>query len=61
MALRQGATAEDDGYLITFTSDVNNDRSEALILTAQNLELVARIRLPERISSGMHSFWAPSS
>ena len=61
MAPRQGATAEDDGYLITFTSDVNNDRSEALILTAQDLQLVVRIRLPERISSGTHSFWAPNS
>ena len=61
MAPRPGATAEDDGYLLTFTTDVNADRSECLILSAQDLDLVARIRLPERISSGTHSFWAPSS
>ena len=61
MAPRAGATAEDDGYLLTFTTDVNNDSSEALILAAESLDLVARIRLPQRISSGTHSFWAPSS
>ncbi len=61
MAPRAGATAEDDGYLLTFTTNVNTDSSEALILTAQDLDLVARIRLPERVSSGTHSFWAPSS
>jgi carotenoid cleavage dioxygenase-like enzyme len=57
MAPRIGSRAEDDGYLVTFTSDVNADASEAVILTADELELVARIRLPERISSGTHSFW----
>ena len=59
MAPRIGSQAEDDGYLVTFTSDVNNDVSEAVILTADDLELVARIRLPERISSGTHSYWHP--
>ena len=34
MAPRDGSTAEDDGYLLTFTSDVNADRSECLILDA---------------------------
>jgi carotenoid cleavage dioxygenase len=61
MAPRPGGTAEDDGYLLTFTTDMNADTSEALILDARDLDLVARIRLPERISSGTHSFWAPSS
>jgi carotenoid cleavage dioxygenase len=60
MAPRPGATAEDDGYLLTFTTDVNRDCSEALVLTAQDLDLVARIRLPQRISSGTHSCWAPA-
>ncbi len=61
MAPRIGAQGEDDGYLVTSTTDVNEDRSEALILTAENLDLVARIRLPERVSSGTHSFWAPAT
>ena len=57
MAPRIGSQAEDDGYLVTFTTDLVNDCRDALILTAQDLDLVARIRLPERISSGTHSFW----
>jgi carotenoid cleavage dioxygenase-like enzyme len=60
MAPRPGGTAEDDGYLLTFTTDVRGDCSDAVIFTAQDLDLVARIRLPQRISSGTHSCWAPS-
>jgi len=61
MAPRAGATAEDDGYLITFTTDAVNDVSECVVLDAARPsdEPVARIRLPERISSGTHSTWAP--
>lgn len=61
MAPRSGSTAEDDGYLITFTTDMVNDRSECLVLDAANPtdEPLARIRLPERISSGTHATWAP--
>jgi len=61
MAPRVGSTAEDDGYLVTFTSDLVNDLSECLVLDAANptSEPVARIRLPERICSGTHSTWAP--
>jgi carotenoid cleavage dioxygenase len=59
MAPRIGSQGEDDGYLITFTMDVNGDRSECLILDAANPgdEPVARIALPERISCGTHAFW----
>lgn len=61
-APRLGSTAEDDGYLVTFLSDVNADTSEAVILAAQDLAAgpICRIRLPERISSGTHSYWAPA-
>ncbi len=61
MAPRVGSTAEDDGYLITFTMDMNEDRSECLILNAASPsdEPVARISLPERMSSGTHAFWQP--
>jgi carotenoid cleavage dioxygenase-like enzyme len=62
MAPRVGATAEDDGYLLTFVTDVNEDRSECLVLDAADVTAgpVARIRLPQRIASGTHSCWAPS-
>ncbi len=61
MAPRAGSAAEDDGYLITFTTDAVNDISECVILDAARPsdDPVARIRLPERISSGTHSTWAP--
>jgi carotenoid cleavage dioxygenase-like enzyme len=60
MAPRVGSAAEDDGYLVTLTTDVNNDRSECLVFDAANLTIgpVCRLRLPERISSGTHSTWA---
>jgi carotenoid cleavage dioxygenase-like enzyme len=59
-APRIGATAEDDGYLVTFVSDMNLDRSECLLLDASDIEAgpVCRIVLPHRISSGTHSTWA---
>lgn len=61
MAPRIGSTAEDDGYAITFISDINEDRSECLVFDARDLGSgpVARLRLPERISSGTHATWAP--
>lgn len=63
MAPRPGSTAEDDGWLITFTSDVINDESRCLIFDAESPAdgPVASIGLPERISSGTHATWAPAS
>ena len=63
MAPRAGATAEDDGYLVTFVTDMNADRSECLVFDAADISVgpVARVRLPERISSGTHSCWAPAA
>ncbi|WP_072690817.1 carotenoid oxygenase family protein [Rhodococcus marinonascens] len=60
MAPSVGSAAEDDGYLITLTTDVANDRSECLIFDAANVTVgpIARLRLPERIASGTHSTWA---
>jgi carotenoid cleavage dioxygenase-like enzyme len=61
MAPRPGASAEDDGYLVTFTTDVGRDLSECLVFDATDLAAgpVARVRLPERISAGTHSCWVP--
>jgi carotenoid cleavage dioxygenase len=61
MAPRPDATAEDDGYLVTFTTDTQRDCSECLVLDAAAIGAgpIARVRLPERISSGTHSCWAP--
>ena len=63
MAPRLGSDAEDDGYVVTFTTDMNTDTSECQIFAAQDLGSgpVARLRLPERISSGTHACWAPAA
>jgi carotenoid cleavage dioxygenase-like enzyme len=63
MAPRLGSASEDDGYLVTFVSDLPNDRSECWIFHAQALSdgPLARVALPERISSGTHACWAPAS
>ncbi len=60
MAPRPGSTTEDDGYLVTFTTDMNDDASYAVVYDAGSPEdgPVCKLRLPERISSGTHSTWA---
>jgi carotenoid cleavage dioxygenase len=59
-APRAGGTAEDDGYLVTFVTDLNEDRSEALLIDARDFAAgpVCRIILPHRICSGTHATWA---
>lgn len=59
---RKGATSEDDGYLVSFITDMKEDRSECVLLDAQDIEKgpIARIILPHRISSGTHAVWASS-
>jgi len=59
-APRTNAKSEDDGYLVSFVTDMNENRSEAVLIDAQNLEAgpVCRIMLPHRISSGTHATWA---
>jgi len=63
LAPRVGATSEDDGYLITFTTDINRDISECVVFSAQDVASgpICSIVLPERISSGTHSYWADAS
>ncbi len=63
MAPRLGATGEDDGYLVTITIDVNSDRSDCAVFDARQVGEgpIARVALPERVSSGTHSFWAAGS
>ncbi len=63
MAPRVGSTAEDDGYVVTFITDINTDSSECQIFAAQDLAAgpLTRLRLPERISSGTHACWAPAA
>ncbi|WP_372340487.1 carotenoid oxygenase family protein [Parvularcula sp. IMCC14364] len=59
---RDGASDEDDGYLVSFITDMKENRSECVILDAKDIEAgpVARIMLPHRICSGTHATWASS-
>lgn len=59
-APRIGGDAEDDGYLVSFIIDENANSSECWVIDAKRFEEgpVARIRLPQKISSGTHSCWA---
>ncbi len=57
---RENQKSEDDGYLISFITDMKQDRSECIIVDAQNISAgpVCTIILPHRISSGTHATWA---
>jgi len=57
---RANAQSEDDGYLISFITDMAQARSECIIIDAQDIAAgpVCTIILPHRISSGTHATWA---
>ncbi|MFE2875096.1 carotenoid oxygenase family protein [Streptomyces roseus] len=57
----EGATAEDDGYLLTIVSDVKTDTSELLVLDAGDLNTVAAVELPRRVPAGIHGHWIPDT
>ncbi len=59
LAPRINADGEDDGYLVTFTHDLNGI-SEAHIVDAQNMSArpIARVKLPQRVPLGFHGVWA---
>lgn len=60
-APRQGATSEDDGYLVSFVYDAAVGRSELVILDAQDLAAgpIGRVLLPTRVPNGFHACWVP--
>jgi len=55
----EGASAEDDGYLLSFAYDPTEDKSELVIVDASNVEAdaVARVHLPTRVPFGFHGSW----
>ena len=60
MAPSPTGTNEDDGYVITYTTDMNTDSSQCQIFDAKDIGTgpIARIELPQRICVGTHSYWA---
>ncbi|MEJ8667691.1 carotenoid oxygenase family protein [Streptomyces sp. MS1.AVA.1] len=57
----EGATGEDDGYLLTIVSDLTADASELLVLDASDLSTVAAVELPRRVPAGIHGHWIPDA
>jgi carotenoid cleavage dioxygenase len=58
-APRDGSTADDDGYLVTFVTDEADGRSEVQILDASSLAAgpIGRVLLPQRVPLGFHACW----
>ncbi len=58
---RQGASSEDDGYLLSFVYDGERDASELVVLDARDPARapLARVMLPARVPYGFHGSWVP--
>jgi carotenoid cleavage dioxygenase-like enzyme len=56
---RPNATAEDDGWLVTYAHDEGNGTSELIVIEAQDFSAppVARVRIPARVPYGFHGAW----
>ena len=56
---KENATSEDDGYLMSFVHDPADNKSELMILDAENIEddPICRIHLPVRVPAGFHGSW----
>ena len=62
-APRDGSTAEDDGYLVTFVADEATGTSEVFVLDAQRIadEPVCRLRVAQRVPTGYHTWWVDAA
>ena len=60
---RDGASAEDDGWVMSYVYDATTDSSDVVILDAQGFsdEPVATIHLPQRVPFGFHGNWVPDA
>ena len=56
---RDGATNEDDGYLLTLVFDPASNKSDLVIVPAEDLSAgaIATIHLPRRVPFGFHGDW----
>ena len=56
---RQGAAAEDDGYLMAFVFDDATQKSDLVVLDANDMSERAVVSLPARVPYGFHGSWVP--
>ena len=54
---RENATAEDDGYLMTYVYDPTDDSTDFCIWDAKTCELTMKARTKERVPHGFHGLW----
>jgi carotenoid cleavage dioxygenase len=52
---------EDDGYLLSYVYDRATDKSDLMILNAEDINSgpIAQIKLPQRVPFGFHGNWIP--
>jgi len=58
-APRDGSTADDDGYLVSFVWDERESRSEVVVWDAASLDPVCRLGVRSRVPYGFHACWCP--
>jgi carotenoid cleavage dioxygenase len=56
---RDGAKAEDDGWVVTYVHDEISDSAEMVVVSAQDMTAapVARVLIPARVPYGFHAAW----
>ena len=54
---REGASSEDDGYLVGFVHKEKENQSEFWVVSALTLECICKVRLSARVPYGFHSLW----
>lgn len=57
---RPGATAEDDGWLLSMCYDAASHTGELLVLDAADLHTVCRASMPHHSPLGFHGTWVPA-
>ena len=62
-APRDNATAEDDGYLVTFLTNTETQRGECAVFDARDITQgpICRIILPGHVPMGAHAYWMPAT
>jgi carotenoid cleavage dioxygenase len=60
---RSDGAAEDDGWVLAYVYDAADDRSDVVVLDAQDFTAppVATIHLPVRVPFGFHGSWLPDA
>ena len=58
---RPDASAEDDGWVVTYVHDEGSGQSELVIVEAQDFSSppIARVQIPVRVPYGFHGAWIP--